>query len=144
MRRDLALSIVLGLAGLALIRPAAGASVNDFLPYSFVNSSNNVLLPGRLHVPTEYDTDPNTLRPLILFFHGSGESGTNNLSQINGNIDNLLAAAKARGAFLYAPQTNIGWENTTLFSYAMTMIDRAIADRDVDLNRIYVTGLSMG
>src|SRR4051794_5226229 len=142
MRRDLALSI--GLAVLALIRPAAGASVNDFLPYSFVDSNSNVLLPGRLHVPTEYDTDPNTLRPLILFLHGSGESGTNNLSQINGNIDNLLAASKARSAFLYAPQTNFGWENATLFSEAMTMIDRAIAERSVDPNRIYVTGLSLG
>jgi predicted peptidase len=121
-----------------------GASINDFLSYSLLDSSNNVLLPGRLHVPTEYDTDPNTLRPLVLFLHGSGESGTNNLTQINGNIDNLLAASKARGAFLYAPQTNIGWENSTLLSEAMTMIDRAIAERAVDPNRIYVTGLSMG
>ncbi len=31
-----------------------------------------------------------------------------------------------------------------LLSYAMTMIDRAIADKSVDPNRIYVTGLSMG
>jgi predicted peptidase len=79
-----------------------------------------------------------------LFLHGSGESGTDNRRQINGNIDNLLAAAKTRDAFLYAPQTNSGWSNATLLSHAMTMIDRAIAERSVDVNRIYVTGLSMG
>src|SRR4051812_390758 len=121
MRRNLALLVVLGVALLRLTCPVVGASINDFLSYSLVDSNNNVLLPGRLHVPTEYDTDPNTLRPLVLFLHGSGESGTNNLTQINGNIDNLLTASKARGAFLYAPQTNIGWENSTLLSEAMTM-----------------------
>src|SRR4051812_12664924 len=127
-----------------IARSATPASISDFLSYSFLDNNNHPLLPGLLHVPAEYATDPTTPRPLILFFHGSGESGTNNVNQVNGNIDNLLAAAKARGAFLYAPQTNIGWENTTLFSDAMTMIDRAIAERDVDANRIYVTGLSMG
>ena len=65
-------------------------------------------------------------------------------AQINGNIDNLLAAAKTRGAFLYAPQTSIGWENQILLNDAMKMIDRAITDRSVDPKRIYVTGLSLG
>jgi predicted peptidase len=144
MRFQRAFSAIMTLSVLVLARPATAASINDFISYSLLDNNNNSLLRGLLHVPTEYAADPTTPRPLILFLHGSGESGTNNLSQINGNIDNLLAAAKARGAFLYAPQTNIGWENTTLFSYAMTMIDRTIAERDVDLNRIYVTGLSMG
>jgi predicted peptidase len=120
------------------------ASINDFVNYSFVAGNNNTLLPGLLHVPAGYATDPGTPRPLILFLHGAGESGTNNRSQINGNIDNLLAAAKARDAFLYAPQTNSGWGGTTRLSQAMSMIDRAIDERNVDPDRIYVTGLSMG
>ena len=129
-------------AGLASTSAVDAASVNDFITYSYTD--NSPLLPGRLHVPTEYASDPSELRPLILFLHGSGESGTDNLKQINGNIDNLLTAAKAREAFLYAPQTNIGWEDPNMLAHAMTMIDRAIADRSVDPNRIYVTGLSMG
>jgi len=144
MRFHGACSAIATLSVLFLACPPTAASVSDFVNYSFLDNSNHPLLPGLLHVPTEYSTDPSTPRPLILFFHGSGESGTNNVSQVNGNIDNLLAAAKARGAFLYAPQTNIGWEDAALLSYAMTMIDRAIADRNVDTNRIYVTGLSMG
>ncbi len=143
MRFYLTLTTALALTILALSQVAPAASVNDFTDYSFVEN-NVTLLPGRLHVPAGVAAEPNTLRPLILFLHGAGESGTNNLAQINGNIDNLLAAAKARDAFLYAPQTNSGWTSSTLLSHAMTMIDRAIADQHVDPNRIYLTGLSMG
>jgi predicted peptidase len=128
----------------AASRPAVAASINDFVQYSYFDTSNTRQLPGLLHVPAGYAINPSAARPLILFLHGAGESGTNNLLQINSNIDNLLAAAKTRDAFLYAPQTNIGWGNSTLLSHAMTMIDRAISDRNVDPNRIYVTGLSMG
>jgi predicted peptidase len=124
--------------------PLLAASVNDFIVYSLLDSNNQVLLPGRLHIPADYATNPDQDRPLILFLHGGGESGTNNLSQINGNIDNLLTGAKNRGAFLYAPQTNCGWGDCPSISRAMTMIDRAISDYGVDPNRIYVTGLSLG
>jgi predicted peptidase len=144
MRILTAVSTVVILLVAILARPSAAASVNDFQIYNFVDESNVTRLLGRLHVPADYSSDPATLRPLILFLHGAGESGTNNVAQINGNIDNLLTAAKARDAFLYAPQTNSGWENPIQFTRAMTMIDRAIAEQRVDPNRIYVTGLSMG
>jgi predicted peptidase len=144
MRTFLVVAAVL--SALLLVHASAllAANPNDFLVYNLINSSNAVVLPGRLYVPPEAATDPLTLRPLVLFLHGSGESGTNNTAQVNANIDNLFTAAKTRAAFLYAPQTNSGWENPTILSNAMMMIDRAIAERSVDPNRIYVTGLSMG
>ena len=128
----------------AMAKVGAAASINDFVNYSLLDNSSNPLLRGLLHVPAGYSTNPTAPRPLILFLHGAGESGTDNRRQINGNIDNLLAAAKARDAFLYAPQTNAGWSSSTLLSHAMSMIDRAIAERQVDPNRVYITGLSMG
>lgn len=117
------------------------ASVTDFIDFSLRADDNTVLLPGRLHGEA---SDPTTPRPLVLFLHGSGESGTDNLLPINENIDGLLAEVKLRGAYLYAPQTNSGWANPTVLTQTMTMIDRAIAEQQVDANRIYVTGLSMG
>lgn len=122
---------------------ASAANVNDFINFSLTNPSG-VLLPGRLYVPPEALADPTTPRPLVLFLHGAGESGTNNAAQVNGNIDGLLAEAKRRGAFLYAPQTNAGWSSATITDRVMTMVDRALADQNADASRVYVTGLSMG
>jgi len=144
MRFHFVSAFIAVLSALALSSACQAGNPNDFEIYNLVDEFNVTRLRGRLHVPTSYAAEPTTPRPLILFLHGAGESGTNNLSQINGNIDNLLAAAKARDAFLFAPQTNSGWEQSALLDRAMTMIDRAIAERSVDPNRIYVTGLSMG
>ena len=71
------------------------ANVADFIDFSLRNGRNQVILPGRLYVPPEASSDPTTPRPLfILFLHGAGEDGTNNISQVNVNLDNRLAEAK--------------------------------------------------
>jgi predicted esterase len=123
---------------------ANAASVSDFADFSLLGANGAVLLPGRLYVPPEAAADPTTLRPFILFLHGSGEEGTNNVAQINGNIDNLLAEAKRRGAYLYAPQSTSNWSSLTLTNRVMTMVDRALGQDDVDPNHLYITGLSNG
>jgi len=135
--RSLRFSVVL-FAVLAFVSLAGAANVSDFINFSHPS------VPGRLYVPSEA-ADPANLRPLILFMHGSGETGTNNVSQINGNIDNLLQGAKDNGAFLYAPQaTTFTWGDLTRTANVMSMIDQALLDFNVDPNRLYVTGLSMG
>jgi pimeloyl-ACP methyl ester carboxylesterase len=135
--RFLALAVVLS-AALAFASFAGAANVSDFINFSHPS------VPGRLYVPPEA-ADPANPRPLILFLHGSGETGTNNLSQINGNIDNLLQGAKDHGAFLYAPQaTTFTWSDATRNANVMSMIDQALVDFNVDPDRLYVTGLSMG
>jgi poly(3-hydroxybutyrate) depolymerase len=138
--------VSIGVSAVFILLPniAAAANVADFVDFSLRNASNQVILPGRLYVPPEAASDPTTPRPFILFFHGAGEDGTNNTSQINGNIDNLLAEAKRRGAFLYAPQTTNNWSSTTLTANVMTMISRAETTQNVDEQRLYVTGLSNG
>jgi predicted peptidase len=128
---------------LASSRPSMAADVRDFIDFSLRGSNNSLLLPGRLYVPPEA-ANPLESRPLILFLHGAGESGTNNVGQINSNMDNLLAEAKQRGAYLYAPQTNNAWSPTTTTDRTMEMIQRALSDHNVDPTRLYVTGLSMG
>jgi predicted peptidase len=117
------------------------ADINDFIDFSLRAPNNSLLLPGRLYVPPEASVSP---RPLILFLHGIGESGTNNVSQINFLIDFLIDEAKQRGAFLYAPQTNSGWNSPIITDRITTMLDRAIIEHNVDMNRQYITGLSLG
>jgi predicted peptidase len=141
MRNLVKLWLVLGLAATAR-QVALGANVADFAEFSLRNSSGAVILPGRLFVPPEASQP--APRPLILFLHGAGESGSNNVAQVNVNIDNLLAEAKRRGAFLYAPQTPNNWSGVGLTDRVMSMVDRALADYSVNANRLYVTGLSNG
>ncbi|MCC6494519.1 MAG: dienelactone hydrolase family protein [Pirellulales bacterium] len=122
---------------------ARGALLSDFADFS-LRVGATTLLPGRLYIPPAAVADPSAPRPLILFLHGAGESGVNNAAQVNGNIDNLLAEAKRREAFLYAPQTNSGWSSSTILAGINAMLDRALAEQPVDARRVYVTGLSMG
>jgi predicted peptidase len=122
---------------------ALAASVSDFIDFSLILGSHGDL-PGRLYVPPEAASDPSAPRPLIVFLHGSGEAGSNNIAQINGNINNLLAEAKRRGAFLYAPQSPGAWGDKSLTDDVMSMVDRALTEQNVDARRLYVTGLSNG
>jgi predicted peptidase len=122
---------------------AISANVADFRDFSLtVNGS--VALPGRLYVPPEAASNPAQPRPFITFLHGGGESGSNNVGQLSSNIDNLLAEAKRRGAYLYAPQTPNNWSSAILTDRVMTMIDRALVEQNVDSTRLYITGLSNG
>jgi predicted peptidase len=131
------------LTALTAAQSTFAAKTADFSNFSLV-SDGKVVLPGLLYVPPEAKADPDTRRPLILFLHGIGEKGTNNKSQVNVNIDNLLAEAKRRGVYLYAPQLPGDWDDREITSQVMTMIDRAIAEHKVDKSRVYVTGLSSG
>jgi predicted peptidase len=72
------------------------------------------------------------------------QGGYDNLAQINSNIDNLLAEAKRRGAFLYAPQSPGVWNDKILTDLVITMVDRAEAAENIDPQRLYITGLSNG
>ena len=130
--------LLVGLATLVQRVAVKAASVDDFIDFS------SDPLPGRLYVPSEAE-DPAAPRPFILFLHGAGETGSDNVSQVNGNIDNLLNAARQRGAFLYAPQaTTFNWTDSGRTTNVMTMIDQALAEQNADPSRLYVTGLSMG
>jgi len=122
---------------------AQGANVNEFIDFS-LRSGATVLLPGRLYVPPEAQADPSQPRPLIVFLHGGGDAGTNNVAQLNQNIDDLFAEAKRRGAFLLAPQAPLNWRPRTVTDRAVAMMDKALQDYNVDANRLYLTGYSSG
>lgn len=103
-------------------------------------------LPGRLYVPPEA-ADPANPHPLILFLHGGLTAGTDNRRHITSSeINALVPVAKERGAFLYAPQSPYGWNNGGWHSATdvTTKIDQALSQENIDPDRLYVTGLSMG
>jgi predicted peptidase len=138
----LAFAWLLGAAFLS-IETSHAANVNEFLDYS-LKSGGTTLLPGRLFVPPEAIANPEVERPLIVWLHGGGDRGTNNLNQIRWDVDLLFAEAKRRGAFLLAPQAPLNWRAKTITDRVMTMLDRATSEFNVDAQRLYLTGYSSG
>lgn len=127
------------------------ANPDEFLVYNYDHRSDGVLtdavdIPGRLFVPQQAIDNPAQKFPIVLFFHGVGERGFNNTSQVNGNINNLLANAKALGFFIYAPQlsANVGSWNAGTVDKVMRKLASTSRNFNVDISHAYVTGLSLG
>lgn len=121
--------------------------------------------PYRLLVPSNYK--PGTKKsdkkwPLILFLHGAGERGDNNLAQLKYFPTDMasLEMRKEYQVFLLAPQCpkNRAWSAPTLRDVwkgfrpepveearvVMHILDRILEEFPVDRGRVYLTGLSMG
>lgn len=101
--------------------------------------------------------------PLLVFLHGAGERGTDNSLQLL-YLPSLMASPLWREryqCYVLAPQcrpdrkwVNSDWSAPTdpvmaesptdQIAAVMQMIDQTIADEQIDVSRIYVTGLSMG
>lgn len=131
-----------------LASPVWAANPDDFQVYSYDNDNDgDADIHGRLYVPANYD--PSKSYGWVTFYHGVGESVAEsepdgiNVDQVKYNIDNLVAAAKSRGFFLYAPQAPSSWNNSTL-DVTTNMVARGTQTWNIDTSRMYVTGLSMG
>jgi poly(3-hydroxybutyrate) depolymerase len=122
--------------------PLHAANVADFTDYSLRTPRGQLVLPGRLFIPPE--ASPASRQPLIVYLHGGGAAGTNNTTQIEQTPDYLVEEAKARGAYLYVPQSPSTWASASLIDSVMSMINRVVAEQSADASRLYVTGYSNG
>ena len=116
-----------------------------------------VTLPYRLFVPQDYDDTQ--AYPLVLALHGAGERGSDNERHIR---PHRLATAWADPvnqaeypAFVVAPQVPSGgrWtadapvDESAFNAFQLTtlnILDSLEVEFNIDLDRVYVTGLSMG
>ncbi len=110
--------------------------------------SDYTSLPYRLFIPDNYDTLK--LYPIILTLHGIGECGTDNQIHIE---KNYLATCWADSAFqlkhpcfIVSPQcpVNFSWSYDTVKFSVFEIMDSLINSFQIDTNRIYITGLSLG
>jgi predicted esterase len=120
------------------------ADVADFMDYTLYSSRGTVELLGRLFIPPQTAADPTTPRPLMVYLHGGGAAGSDNITQIVQTPDPLVDEARSRGAYLYVPQVSSTWASESAVDSVMTMINRAIAERNIDPDRLYATGYSNG
>ena len=96
-----------------------------------------------LYAPTDYGKDSAKKWPLILFLHGSGESGDDLEKVKTHGPPKLIAHGKEFPFIVVSPQCpspRVGWDTEVLNG----LLDDVIAHYSVDQDRVYLTGLSMG
>ncbi len=123
--------------------------VDDFLPLSFTDAAGT-RLPFRLYQPDGLPNDREGGLPLVVHLHGAGERGTNNITQITANQGAVAFAQPERQAsdpsYVLAPQMPAGTTWTTPSNQAalLELIDRVVATHPIDVDRLYLSGISMG
>lgn len=86
--------------------------------------------------------------PVLIWLHGSGQSGTDNEAQMGGATKVFTSEEnqKERPCFMVAPQcpdSDIGW-NKEVANNLMALIADLTDKLPIDTDRIYLTGSSMG
>ena len=95
-----------------------------------------------LHLPTGYDKDKEKKWPLMLFLHGAGERGDNLEVVKKWGPPRIVQNKKDFPFILISPQCPSGryWN----IDHLKELLDQTIKNHNVDTQRIYLTGLSMG
>jgi predicted peptidase len=131
----------------------AQAEVDGFVGRVF--RSGTISMPYRLFVPAHVDT---TRRyPLIIYLHGSGGAGSDNLRQISGGNEfgtHVWTDPRVQNrepVFVVAPQAaeNEQWAGLTdalspFGAATLSLVDRLQNEFPIDANRIVITGQSRG
>jgi MYXO-CTERM domain-containing protein len=150
--RWLSSSAVLGLAMLTARGALAQSATDPYLGFEgHIFDAGDIKLPYRLAPPAPYDAAKKY--PLVIFLHGSGESGTDNKAQISKNIGVPTGGSVFQGKptyanFFVAPQAPVGsrdgWMGVP--GQAVLKLIAALEQQyvSIDTDRLYITGLSMG
>jgi predicted peptidase len=120
-------------------RLAAGQHAYEFHRTVTERISGRMLL----FLPADYDSHAAKKYPLLIFLHGSGEAGED-LGKVKVHGPPKMVESATDFPFIVAsPQIAdefVGFDAVTLNA----MLDELIARLPIDLDRIYVTGLSLG
>jgi predicted peptidase len=100
----------------------------------------------RYAVWVPHDYAPRKRWPVILFLHGKGESGSDGAFHTTVGLGRAIRANPERfGALVVMPQMPVGqqWQGPML-DLALATLDATLAEYNADLERIVLTGLSLG
>ncbi|MFQ3591919.1 MAG: prolyl oligopeptidase family serine peptidase [Gemmataceae bacterium] len=147
------LTCVAVLVGLTASR---GADLDSLLEKKTF-TSGKASLPYRLLKPQGYDGQ--TAYPLVIFLHGAGERGKDNKAQMKHGVKNFASdeVRKKYPCFVMVPQcpphparwadwtaTGTTKEPTEPLALVLALLEELKKEYQIDENRIYLTGLSMG
>lgn len=137
--------------GVVVLSCASGALATD-LSNSVTGSitDGHSSIPYRLFEPT--GLQPGQKAPLVLFLHGMGDRGTDNVKQTEW-MGGLVNATKSGqyASYVLAPQidTNSWFQSfsstpTEAMKLTISALKKVINTENIDPSRVYVTGNSMG
>lgn len=130
-----------------------------FEPREYSDSDGH-LLKYRLLKPADYS--PTEKYPLVIFLHGAGERGDDNLAQLkHGMKDFCRPEIRSKyPCYVLAPQcpkgekwADVDWSKDSVelpaaisssLRLVFEVVDSMREDAAIDANKIYITGLSMG
>lgn len=132
-----------------------------YIPQTYISSTSDSLL-YRLLKPKNYDE--NQAYPLVILLHGSGERGNDNEAQLTHGAEVYATdeAMEKYPCFVMVPQcpAKKGWANMKFDKEAeefqlrsgmrpemqlvIETLDQLRKTYNIDENRLYITGLSMG
>jgi len=105
-----------------------------------------VKLDYLLYLPADYGKDKDKKFPLIMFLHGSGESGSD-VNKVKTHGPPKLLARNAdspvKQFIVVSPQCPAARQGWNAF-HLNALLDDILAKYNVDQDRVYLTGLSMG
>jgi len=141
------LSLILSLFGLACLFQPLFSQSNENLNQDNTKKKFTkevictIEVPYLLYLPKDYEESSNKF-PLLIFLHGSGERGTD-LDKVKFHgPPKLISEGKEFPFIIVSPQCPEGrWWQISELNF---LLDELIAELKIDVNRIYLTGLSMG
>ncbi|TDQ59386.1 putative peptidase [Mesocricetibacter intestinalis] len=130
--------------------------IDNFIAHQVASGDPHNILRYRLYTPTGSAKS----YPLLLFLHGSGQVGSDNLAQLLSSKGATFTLAYEQG-FVLAPQYSsvfdpfddankgqrggIHWQSDNRMDLVLQMLDRTLAKNPtIDKRRIYLVGLSRG
>lgn len=161
MRFDLGFWTLLA-TGLLLAWPAMVFAADDqerFEARTYADAAGNKLL-YRLLKPKDYD--PNRKYPVVVFLHGAGERGNDNVAQLKHGMADFASDAVRNKypAFVIAPQcpnnekwVDVDWSSAkhdmperpaSAMRLTLATLEQLQKEFSLDADRLYITGLSMG
>ena len=134
--------------------------VNLTVPLVHVDTNDGSSLQYRIFVPAIPATATNGV-PLVLFLHGSGECGTDNVSQLVHGVGGLVWWSRNREPaivvapqvppmtawspiFFNMPQARMSIATPPMIARVKGLVDELCTQYPVNTNRLLVTGISLG
>ena len=163
----LAMTLTLSIGAPIIASAASFPAVNTVFDKKVFEASDGYKLNYRIYLPADYSPDKEY--PFLLFFHGAGEKGNDNESQLKTGVQNMFtySGGKVENSIVVAPQCPLLNPDTAKWVNVPNWVDGCNYSTDeiaesqqmkavvellgyirenysTDQSRWYVTGLSMG